>query len=140
MYNTIMTKQAELQNVLDSFSLWITTIKSHNAVNFRDINQLAEGLPAKLLNEIYGLKLEHLSNTQPNLPEIDLGDRIIKIAFQITACFKKHNSFQGQLFSFHSTPSFYWYNEMWQLLVIWGKIYESEYLLLAIRVLQIILT
>jgi hypothetical protein len=75
----------ELKRVLSLISWWLTTIKSHNAVGFFDINKLAEGVALKLLNEISDYQLENLNYEKINYPGIDLGDKINKIGFQVTS-------------------------------------------------------
>jgi tetratricopeptide (TPR) repeat protein len=75
----------DLDNVWYLIGWWLNTIKIHNAVGFFNINNIAEGLAQKLLNEIYGYGLENLNYKQINYPGIDLGDKDNKIAFQITS-------------------------------------------------------
>jgi WD40 repeat protein len=80
-----MIELTELSRVLSLISWWVDTIKSHNAVNFFDINKVAEGVALKLLNEIYDYQLVNLNYETSNYPGIDLGDNINKIGFQITS-------------------------------------------------------
>jgi tetratricopeptide (TPR) repeat protein len=75
----------ELDNVFSLIGWWLNTIETNNAVGFFNINKIAEGLALKLLNEIYGYCLENLNYEQINYPGIDLGDKVNKIAFQITS-------------------------------------------------------
>ncbi|MCP4156655.1 MAG: SMEK domain-containing protein, partial [bacterium] len=80
-----MREFEELNRVLNLISLWLTSIKSHNAVGYFDINKVAEGVALRLLNETYGYCLENLNFQQNNYPGVDLGDKSKKIAFQITS-------------------------------------------------------
>lgn len=76
---------SDLDKVWYLIGWWLNTIEIHNAVGFFNINNIAEGLAQKLLNEIYGYDLENLNYKQINYPDIDLGDKDNKIAFQITS-------------------------------------------------------
>ncbi len=75
----------EIDRVIKLVSLWVTEIKANNYLDFYDINKVAEDLALKLLNEIYGLQLKNLNEEKPNYPGIDLGDKINKIAYQVTS-------------------------------------------------------
>ncbi len=80
-----MAMKDEIDRVIKLVSLWVTEIKANNYLDFYDINKVAEDLAVKLLNEIYNLQLINLNEEKPNYPGIDLGDKINKIAFQVTS-------------------------------------------------------
>jgi hypothetical protein len=80
-----MAMKDEIDRVLKLVSLWVTEIKANNHLDFYDINKVAEDLAMKLLNEIYNLQLINLNEEKPNYPGIDLGDKVNKIAFQVTS-------------------------------------------------------
>jgi hypothetical protein len=80
-----MGQEEDIKRVSELISLWVTKIKINNYVNFYDINKVAEDLSLKLLNEIYDYNLENLNDEKVNFPSIDLGDKVKKIAFQITS-------------------------------------------------------
>ena len=68
-------------------SRFVTEVKSSNAMEMRDINQIAEDVLIPLFSEVYEhSNLENLNISEgPNFPAIDLGDEEKKIAYQITA-------------------------------------------------------
>lgn len=74
-----------VKRVYELISWWLGEIKAKNCVNFYYIDKVAEDLALKLLNEIYDLQLVNLNYEESNYPGIDLGDKINKIAFQITS-------------------------------------------------------
>ncbi len=80
-----MGMEDEIKRVIELMSLWVTKIEGNNYLDFFDINKVAEDLALKLLNEIYKLELINLNDEKPNYPGIDLGDKINKIAYQVTS-------------------------------------------------------
>lgn len=75
----------DIQRVADLLSWWKAQIHTRNAVDFFDINRVAENISAKLLNLVYNWNLKNLNEEQKNFPGIDLGDDDNKIAFQVTS-------------------------------------------------------
>ena len=81
----------ELKNILNRISelmsIFVTQIKSENAMGMTDINRVSEDVLIPLFSEIYGHKdLRNLNVSEgPNFPAIDLGDKESRIAYQITS-------------------------------------------------------
>lgn len=86
-----MNEKNELDAVVVMLTQWVTAVKLRNAVNYTDINRLAENLVLRLLNTAYDYNLKNLNWEQNNYPAVDLGDHERGIAFQVTASgdFKK---------------------------------------------------
>jgi hypothetical protein len=93
-------KPKELQRIEELLFKWLWEIRVNNALTFYDINKLSEGLSARLLNEIYDYKLIDLNREKRNFPGIDLGDRVNKIAFQITSRIDGYNKIKKDLGTF----------------------------------------
>jgi hypothetical protein len=80
-----MSELYDIQKVSDLLSFWLSQIRSRNAIDFFDINRVAENIAATLLNLVYNLDLKNLNEEIRNFPGIDLGDEKNKIAFQVTS-------------------------------------------------------
>jgi hypothetical protein len=80
-----MKGQQDFLKVGGLIAQWKSNITFQNDTGLLDINKLAEVFVMKLLNEIYGYKLEDLNDAQKDFPGIDLGDIENKIAFQVTS-------------------------------------------------------
>jgi len=77
--------QEEINRVTDLLSWWVHLIEGRSCIQFIDINQVSEGLAAKLLNAFYDLQLVDLNALDINHPGIDLGDERSGISFQISS-------------------------------------------------------
>src|SRR4051794_24957341 len=68
-------------------AIFVAQIKGATAMNRSDINKVAETVLVQLFSEVYGYKdLKNLNFSQhSNFPSIDLGDKIKKVAIQVTA-------------------------------------------------------
>ncbi|MBS1781061.1 MAG: SMEK domain-containing protein [Bacteroidetes bacterium] len=75
----------EINEIRDYFVSWITKIKIDNALSFFDINKISEGTVQRLLQLIYGYDLLDLNDEKKNFPGIDLGNRTLGLAFQVTS-------------------------------------------------------
>ena len=65
---------------------FVVEVEGFNASNLYDINIHAESFLIPVLNEVFGLRLENLNNSQKkNFPAIDLADFNNRVAFQVTA-------------------------------------------------------
>ena len=78
------------QDQLNNIQKWLGSFKYHvelgNAVNYTDINLVAEDLLEVLLRQVYGWQqLENLNQTQQNYPGIDLSDSEARVAVQVTS-------------------------------------------------------
>lgn len=77
-------RQKYLNEIADNLAWLKNKISLSNAIQLTDIDLFAEDLICGFLNILYDLKLENLNNIQPNYKGIDLGDRINRIAVQVT--------------------------------------------------------
>lgn len=77
--------EQEISEIRKYFVTWITEVKLATALDYFDINRISEGTAQRLLNMVYGYQLQDLNKEKKNFPGIDLGDRNIGIAFQITS-------------------------------------------------------
>jgi hypothetical protein len=68
-------------------AVFVAQIKTAAAMSKTDINKVAETVLIPILSEIYDCQnLENLNTpSSPNFPSIDLGDKVKRIAFQITS-------------------------------------------------------
>jgi len=75
------------QRIRTLMSQFVTEIKAATAMDKTDINKISENILIPLLAEITDFQnLENLNFTEgSNFPGIDLGDKIAKVAFQITS-------------------------------------------------------
>lgn len=65
---------------------FVLEVEGFNASSLYDINIHAESFLIPVLNEVFGLRLENLNNSQKkNYPAVDLADFPNRVAFQITA-------------------------------------------------------
>ena len=80
-----MNEISQTHKAIELLSLWTNKINLSSAIDFYDINRVAENLATNLLNEIYGYQLKNLNTEQRNFPAVDLGCDVQKIAFQITS-------------------------------------------------------
>lgn len=80
-----MDKKQYIERVSELIAVWIAKIRLNTALDFYDINKVAEDLACKLLNLVFDLNLYNLNNDIPNHPAIDLGDKENRVAFQITS-------------------------------------------------------
>ena len=78
--------QKSFQRISDLMSGWVHKIKSDNAMGMLDINRITEDILVPIFSVIYGYSgLKNLNDDGENFPGIDLGDKINRVAFQITS-------------------------------------------------------
>jgi len=80
-----MNEMTQMIKARDLLVSWVRKIELSSAIDFYDINKVAENLCANLLNEIYDYQLINLNTEQRNFPAVDLGCDVQKIAFQISS-------------------------------------------------------
>ena len=82
-----MNMQKSLARINELMSGFVTEVKGASAMNWTDINLIAENVLIPLFSEIYGhTELKSLNTSgNPNFPAIDLGDKTTKIAYQVTS-------------------------------------------------------
>ncbi|MBW4528932.1 MAG: SMEK domain-containing protein [Phormidium tanganyikae FI6-MK23] len=74
--------------ISELMSRFVAQIKHSAAVSRTDLNRAAQTVLVPILREIYGYtSLENLDYTEcdPNYPSIDLGDKVARVAFQVTS-------------------------------------------------------
>ncbi len=81
----MINKDIYIKNIGAALALLSTEVEILNCVNFYDINIVAEDFYAQLLNKIYGYNLCNLNAYEKNAPAIDLGDKKIRLSFQVTS-------------------------------------------------------
>lgn len=65
---------------------FVVEVEGFNASSLYDINIHAESFLIPVLNEVFGLRLENLNNSQKkNYPAVDIADFNNRVAFQVTA-------------------------------------------------------
>lgn len=74
-------------NKINSYAArFVLEVEGFSASSLYDINIHAESFLIPVLNEVFGLRLENLNNSQKkNYPAIDLADFSNRIAFQVTS-------------------------------------------------------
>jgi hypothetical protein len=82
-----MRLQESQNRINELMSKFVTQVKGARAFGLQDINRVSENVLIPLFAEVYGFKnLENLNYTEgPNYPGIDLGDKVAKVAIQVTA-------------------------------------------------------
>ena len=82
-----MNLRESLNRIESLMSFFATQVKAANSAGRTDINKNAETVLIPLLTEVYGYKnLKNLNVIErPDYPGIDLGDKVAKVAFQITS-------------------------------------------------------
>lgn len=74
-----------INKITEHLSLLTNLVKIRSSVNLQDINIHAEQFFKILLNKIYGYSLLNINIEKRNAAVIDLGDRINKLAIQVTS-------------------------------------------------------
>ncbi|MCP4151232.1 MAG: SMEK domain-containing protein [bacterium] len=80
-----MGSQEEIERISELLARWLARVRILNKMGLFHINIHAENIAVKLLNEIYDYNLENLNKEKSNFAGIDLGDKVTKIAFQVTS-------------------------------------------------------
>jgi len=80
-----MREKSELDSVVAMLTQWVTDVKLRNSLNDTGINSTSENLVLRLLNAAFDYNLTNLNWDDTNYPAIDLGDRKLGIAVQVTA-------------------------------------------------------
>ncbi len=79
-------KRGDALNTITEGIAWVATLcDMRGAIHLFDANTISHEFYCRLLNEIHDLKLLVMDRIQANFPAVDLGDKINKRAFQITA-------------------------------------------------------
>lgn len=81
----MLSLQKYLDNILDKLAWIESRVKRANSINLYDINIHSEKFFSNLLNLVYGYNLVNLNDFEKNVHSIDLGDKNLKIAVQVTS-------------------------------------------------------
>jgi hypothetical protein len=82
----IVKQQKSLERISGIFAWFTRKIEADNALGLFDINRISEDILIPLLSAVYGYKnLKNLNEDGENYPGIDLGDRLARVAYQITS-------------------------------------------------------
>lgn len=81
-----MNQLISIHRIVTYLSRFVAEVKGLNSINQYGINYLSENILIPILKEVYGYEnLINLNSEKKNFEGIDLGDKIKKVAFQITA-------------------------------------------------------
>lgn len=82
--NTLQRQEVHSQ-IADRLNLLWAVVKSRSRGNLTKADYALEEIMAKVLNAMFGWQLKNLNATQANYPSADLGDKKLRLAFQITS-------------------------------------------------------
>lgn len=80
-----LNRELYLKVITDALGTLSYQVDYRNTINLYDINIISEDFFKSLLNKIFGYNLVNLNIIEKNASAIDLGDRIKKIAIQVTS-------------------------------------------------------
>jgi hypothetical protein len=80
----MFTREVALKLIVDGLAQVAASCETGGSLHLLDNNTLAHHFYCRLLNEMYGLKLDVMDRIVSNYPAIDLGDVDKHIAYQIT--------------------------------------------------------
>ncbi len=80
-----MERQIIVNEIIHYFSILESSVRNSNSNGLTDINKFSEDFFCKLLNAIFNLKLVNLNILNLNFPSIDLGDKEMRISYQVTS-------------------------------------------------------
>lgn len=81
-----MSKQTYLIRIRDLFANLASQLQHDNKAGRVDLNTISEEIIRPVLQVVYSLpNLENLNFEHPNAPGVDLGDKVRRIAFQVTS-------------------------------------------------------
>ncbi len=81
-----MNQLDTINRIISLLSRFVTEVKGFNAINQYGINLISENILIPIFQEVFGYRhLVNLNREKINYAGIDLGDKVNKVAFQITA-------------------------------------------------------
>lgn len=80
-----MEREALINEISEYFGILKQIVVTRSKLNLQDINIHAEQFYCGVLNKVYGYQLENINVTDPNADTIDLGDKVKRIAIQVTS-------------------------------------------------------
>lgn len=78
-------REKYFKQISDTLALLSRQVENRNSQQLYDIDIFAEDVFKGLLNLVYGYELVNLNIQKKSMPAIDLGDKISKVAVQVTA-------------------------------------------------------
>jgi len=85
IWEEIMKKEELIKNIIKLLSILQSEISLSNSISYFDINITSETFYADLLNLIFDYRLVNLNIVEKNITSIDLGDKVSRIAYQVTS-------------------------------------------------------
>lgn len=74
-----------IDQIIENLTRMQLLLKNHSRLKLYDLNIIAEGFIANLLNAFWDTNLRNLNHEDKNIPSIDLGDDQARIAVQVTS-------------------------------------------------------
>lgn len=81
----MITRGHYLGEIIDDLSALASQVKMRNAIGLTDLTVYAENFFRDVLNILLGASLVNLNSERSNAPGLDLGDKKLELAFQITS-------------------------------------------------------
>jgi len=81
----MIERQTYTNEVIERLTFLSTKVNLSKAINLTDINIHSENFYRDFLNLLYGYNLQNINIIEPNASAIDLGDKVQRIAFQVTS-------------------------------------------------------
>jgi hypothetical protein len=122
----MLVKDELLSNITKMLSILKYYVEGKNINKLYDVNVISEDFFKELLNLIYQYDLENLNDTKANYPCIDLGDKIEKIAFQVTSE-NDRSKIQETIDKFIGLKLFNKFNELNVIIIGNKKNYQKEF-------------
>ena len=81
----MITRGHFIGEIVDELSSVANQIAARSKLGLLDLNVFSENFFRDILNALYGWRLENLNETRSNEPGVDLGDKVNKVAVQVTS-------------------------------------------------------
>ena len=83
--HTMINSGKHLDSIIQNLTVLRQEINAKSKLGLTDLNIHCEDFVKGILNRIYNYKLDNLNSDNSNFPGLDLGDKTLGIAYQITA-------------------------------------------------------
>ncbi|GAA3607792.1 SMEK domain-containing protein [Flavivirga amylovorans] len=117
-------REVLITKIISHLAILKGEVSLRSKVNLQDINIHAEQFYKIMLNDILDINLENINIVEQNVAVIDLGDRINKIAIQVTSDNSK-NKIKETVSAFNEKELYKHYNKL-KILVIKDKIKRDD--------------
>ncbi len=121
----MITRGYYIGALLDAFSDLSGQIRTRNCVNLTDLTRFVEDFTKDVLNLSLGYHLTNLNDERNNSPGLDLGDKVNRVAFQITAT-KTSDKVSSTLEIIDKTPAFKGDYDTFIIFMLCGK--QNKYM------------